>query len=266
MAQTGKSQLGLKKDAPEPAHVPGLTRLYHMRFCPFSQRVQAVLAHKGIQHEVVNIDLMSKPTWMGEKNPNLEVPIMERGDMRLTESLVICEFLEEIQPEPSLMPKDPLHRAHVRMLIAQCAKVYGGYFALMQAKGDPEKTKNALEMMQKGIQFYENKFTGMNGKGPAFKGDFMGGNGPCMADYMLYPWFERFEIYVSPEMPFQLPICPESKFPKMAAWYKCMRETQGIKGTPEVPGAMQDLPNHIGFIKTIMMEKKFNYDFGLPDA
>lgn len=80
------------------------------------------------RHEVVNIDLMSKPDWLCEKNPNLEVPILERGDMRITESLVICEFLEDIKPDKPLMPKDPLHKAHVRMLIAQCAKVIRPFF------------------------------------------------------------------------------------------------------------------------------------------
>ncbi len=53
--------------------------------------------------------------------------------------------------------------------------MYNGYFALMQAKGAPDKVKAALEQMQKGIQFFEDKFTAKAGKEAELKMDFMGG-------------------------------------------------------------------------------------------
>jgi maleylpyruvate isomerase len=48
-------------------------------------------------------------------NPQGLVPTLqdERG-MILTQSLAIIEWLDEIHPEPPLLPKDPLRRAHVR--------------------------------------------------------------------------------------------------------------------------------------------------------
>ena len=50
-------------------------------------------------------------------NPQMRVPVLQlsSGDV-LTQSLAIIEYLDEIQPEPALLPADALARAHVRAL------------------------------------------------------------------------------------------------------------------------------------------------------
>ncbi|MGE3366528.1 MAG: maleylacetoacetate isomerase [Rhizobiaceae bacterium] len=55
-------------------------------------------------------------------NPQGLVPalILEDGTM-LSQSLAIIEYLDETHPEPPLLPKDPLGRAHVRMLAQMVA-------------------------------------------------------------------------------------------------------------------------------------------------
>jgi maleylpyruvate isomerase len=47
-------------------------------------------------------------------NPQGLVPTLQDDRAIITQSLAIIEWLEEIQPEPPLLPKDPLRRAHVR--------------------------------------------------------------------------------------------------------------------------------------------------------
>ena len=48
-------------------------------------------------------------------NPQGLVPALVLDDGAvLTQSLVICEYLEEMHPEPPLLPRDPLRRARVR--------------------------------------------------------------------------------------------------------------------------------------------------------
>ncbi len=47
-------------------------------------------------------------------NPQGLVPALEWGDAVLTQSLAICEFLDEMVPAPPLLPRDPIARAHVR--------------------------------------------------------------------------------------------------------------------------------------------------------
>ena len=50
-------------------------------------------------------------------NPQMRVPVLQlsSGDV-LTQSLAIIEYLDEIQPEPALLPADALARAHVRAM------------------------------------------------------------------------------------------------------------------------------------------------------
>ncbi|MDO7835769.1 maleylacetoacetate isomerase [Sphingobium sp. HBC34] len=47
-------------------------------------------------------------------NPQGLVPALEIDGAVLTQSLAICEYLEELYPDPPLLPADPLDRARVR--------------------------------------------------------------------------------------------------------------------------------------------------------
>jgi maleylacetoacetate isomerase len=54
-------------------------------------------------------------------NAQTLVPVLEHGDERLTQSLAILEYLEELWPEPALLPPTPLERARVRALALSVA-------------------------------------------------------------------------------------------------------------------------------------------------
>ena len=49
-------------------------------------------------------------------NPQGLVPLLVDGDLRITQSLAIIEYLEETCPSPALLPADPAARARVRSL------------------------------------------------------------------------------------------------------------------------------------------------------
>ncbi|WP_188690307.1 maleylacetoacetate isomerase [Silvimonas amylolytica] len=49
-------------------------------------------------------------------NPEGLVPALRHGDLVLTQSLAIIEYLEELVPSPSLLPAGPAARAQVRAL------------------------------------------------------------------------------------------------------------------------------------------------------
>jgi maleylacetoacetate isomerase len=82
-------------------------------------RVRIALNLKKLDYETVAIHLrrndQSRPTYR-TVNPQGLVPALEEGDQTLIQSLAIIEYLDEVYPEPPLLPKDPRGRARVRAL------------------------------------------------------------------------------------------------------------------------------------------------------
>ena len=82
-----------------------------------SYRVRIALNWKGIEADAHNIDLRigahHAPDYLA-LNPQGLVPSLEDGPLLLGQSLAIIEYLEEIHPNPPLLPANPADRARVR--------------------------------------------------------------------------------------------------------------------------------------------------------
>ena len=86
-----------------------------------SYRVRVALALKGLRAEEISIDLLKGKQNSEDYlavNPQGVVPalVLDEGGPPLFQSLAILEYLEELHPEPALLPKDPRGRARVRGL------------------------------------------------------------------------------------------------------------------------------------------------------
>lgn len=104
--------------------------LYDAERCPYCARARIALAEKGLEHEVVPIDLADRPAWLFEKNETGRVPVLEEDAWVLPESSVIMEYLEERYPEPPLLPADPADRAAARVWIFRHDDFSKPYYAL----------------------------------------------------------------------------------------------------------------------------------------
>ena len=97
-------------------------KLYSYFRSSAAYRVRIALNLKGIAYETAPIHLVKegghnrRPEFRAI-NPQMRVPVLvtPKGDV-LIQSLAIIEYLEEIQPEPALLPKDPVARAKARAL------------------------------------------------------------------------------------------------------------------------------------------------------
>lgn len=80
-------------------------------------RVRIALNLKGLAYDAASYHLLQgeqrAPAYLA-LNPQGQVPALEVQGAVLTQSLAICEFLDEVYPEPPILPDDPLERAHVR--------------------------------------------------------------------------------------------------------------------------------------------------------
>lgn len=93
--------------------------MYDFTLAPSPRRVRIFLAEKGIDVELVQVDIMRNANRTAEfykKNPLGSLPILELDDGRcLSESVAICRYFEEIQPEPPLFGVGAHERAIVEM-------------------------------------------------------------------------------------------------------------------------------------------------------
>ena len=101
----------------------------HADSCPYCVRTRLVLAAKGIEHESVQVDLSNKPAWLREMNPRNRVPVLEHDGHVIYESEALGEYLDEVFPEPRMMPADAVGRADVRMLMRRFEDLSDAYYA-----------------------------------------------------------------------------------------------------------------------------------------
>lgn len=94
-------------------------KFYDCKTAPSPRRVRIFAAEKGLQLETIEVDLGKGEQFATEFrdiNPDCTVPVLELDDgTRLTEVLAICQYLEELQPEPALIGKTAEQRAMVMM-------------------------------------------------------------------------------------------------------------------------------------------------------
>lgn len=96
-------------------------KIYTHKLSPFSAKVRIALDEKGLEWEEVALPIrrsgiIEKPAEMLAANPRGEVPTLIDGDLRLHDSTVILEYLEDLRPTPPLYPRKTADRARARLL------------------------------------------------------------------------------------------------------------------------------------------------------
>src|SRR3990167_8520261 len=91
--------------------------LYSGTTCPFSHRCRIVLYEKGMDFQVIGVDLFNKPEDIAVINPYNRLPVLVERDLILYESNIINEYIDERFPHPQLMPPDPILRARARLML-----------------------------------------------------------------------------------------------------------------------------------------------------
>lgn len=94
-------------------------RFYDCKTAPSPRRVRIFLAEKGIEIETVQVDLGAGEQFseaFRKVNPDCVVPALELDDGNcISEVLAICQYIEEMHPEPALMGVTAEERARVSM-------------------------------------------------------------------------------------------------------------------------------------------------------
>ncbi len=92
--------------------------LFHFWLHPFSRKVRIALAEKNLDFELKVEKIWERRTEFLAMNPAGDVPVLIEADGTiLSNSQVICEYLDEVYTENNLVGRNPVERAETRRLI-----------------------------------------------------------------------------------------------------------------------------------------------------
>ena len=155
--------------------------------CPYAARSRLALIEKGVEFTLTEIDLDDKPDWFRAISPYGKVPVVRHGATVVWESSVINEFLEELFPEPPLLPADPAARATARIWIDYANVRFAPFvykFLLAQADADRRERETLLT---DSLRFMDHEGLGKLADGPYWLGADL-----TLVDLSFWPHLERF--------------------------------------------------------------------------
>jgi glutathione S-transferase/RNA polymerase-associated protein len=96
-----------------------MIQIFDHPFSPYAQKVKIALREKGVPFEAAMPGGIGAGGAGGDfvaANPRAEVPAIIDGDVRIFDSTIILEYIEDKWPTPPMLPPTPAERARVRMI------------------------------------------------------------------------------------------------------------------------------------------------------
>jgi glutathione S-transferase len=185
-------------------------RLYRIPFSTNVERVALALAHKGVEVEWIDVDPDDRSEVVRVSGQEL-VPVLVDGDLVLSDSPVILEYLEERFPERPLYPANPARRAELRTFVDWFNRVWKRPPNLLVAeelKAEPDSDRIA-ELGQRiadALPLFEDLLAGR---------DYLFGHELSAADVVAFPFLKYAVLWEDGD---------EERF------HEVLRETQQLDG------------------------------------
>lgn len=204
--------------------MPHRLKLVSFELCPYVERSRIVLLEKRAPHQVEFIDLANKPAWFLAVSPMGRVPVLLVDDRPVFESMVINELIEELHPEPSLLPGEPLARAEARgWIVFANDVVMPASFAAMLARAGGA-TGGEIERPLETIRDALGKLEAQAARGG---GPFFAGAAFTLVDAAYAPFFRRWRAAESWGPP-EAQLLPG--FPAVSAWAEALAAHPSVRG------------------------------------
>ena len=123
-----------------------MLELHQFRHSAFCEKVRLVLAAKGLEYSVVEVVPGVGQLELYRLSGQRQVPVLVDGPEVIADSTAIALHLEAREPQPALLPSDPVPRAQVRLLEdwADTTLAAGARLALVQAAAADPVLRTAL--------------------------------------------------------------------------------------------------------------------------
>jgi maleylacetoacetate isomerase len=179
-------------------------KLYNYFRSSASYRVRIAMALKGLTYEHIPVNLLRaehlQPAY-AELIADALVPMLLLDDgQALTQSMAIIEYLDEVHPEPPLLPHDPMGRARVRALAQSVAcEIHPlnnlrvlKYLVHDMGVSDAGRSRWYAHWVRHGLEAFERQLRTRSGD------VYCHGSAPTMADCLLVPQiFNAHRLHVS---------------------------------------------------------------------
>ncbi len=192
--------------------------VYHIPVCPFSQRLEILLALRGrqddVEFRVVDITKPRDPALLEKTRGTTALPVLETAEGRIIkESLVILRYLDEVIEGTPLRRSDPLEHAVESMLVAREGPfTMAGYLFVMNQDRD---NRDACAEKLLGLYRDIDGFLQEHSPDGVFLFDRFG-----LAEAVFTPMFKRF-WFLDYYEDFQLPDTPD--YQRVIRWREaCM--------------------------------------------
>ncbi len=192
--------------------------IFSAEFCPYAQRSRLALIEKGVDFSLTEINLRDKPDWFEDISPYSKVPVIRHQGKVIYESAVINEYLEEVFPEPPLMPSGAYERAWARIWVDYANNAFmDATIKLMMAK-TAEDQEPAREECLATMRFMETE--GLS----RFDGPYWLGADVSLVDINFYPYFERM-----PALTALRGVDIPKDCPRLKTWVETMAARDAVK-------------------------------------
>lgn len=153
-------------------------KLISFSICPYVQRAMIVLNEKKVSFDIEYIDLSAPPPWFYDISPLEKVPVLLVDERPLFESMVICDYLDEVSAN-SLYPSDAFDKAQNRSWIEFGNEILSTTFNFLHEE-DPKKFNHLKETLIDRFEIIEDEIS---------EGDYFNGDNFSMIDAVYAPIF-----------------------------------------------------------------------------
>lgn len=198
-------------------------KLFTFATSPYARKVRIVMDYKGVLYETAErCYSLDRKEDLRSASRRAEVPVLVLDDGRtITDSTIICEYLEQVYPTPAVFPRDAYERARMRMIEDLCDRSFDalgfGYYLGVLRKEAPESAAIQQAAKDEGRALIETLEHEIGER------DYFCGAEPSLADFAAIthaPLANALRIDMK-------------DFPGTKAWMRRMREIPAVAGDRE---------------------------------
>ncbi|MDH3668901.1 MAG: glutathione S-transferase family protein [Paracoccaceae bacterium] len=194
--------------------------LFTARVCPYAHRTRLALLEKGLGFEHIEVDFKNKTERFLSVSPYGKVPALFHDGQTIYESAIINEYLDEVFPDPPLMPEGPVLRAKARIWNHYCNEYFTPDLYAVIRNRDRAKHGELAGQVAERLRFVEREAFGvLSGDGPYWFGDRI-----SLTDLAWYPYFERLPAWTH-----WRDISIPEDCPRLIAWAEAMAGRSSVQ-------------------------------------